>query len=263
MPAFRQADWYTTPHYYDILLEEDAPVEGTFLELAHARHATTTRRGRGKPGVLEIACGSGRLLIEMARRGWHVAGVDLEPAMIEYSRRRLERAGFSGELEVGPMQDFRFRRSFDLAHCLISTFRHLLDESAAQDTLRCVARALRPGGVFVLGLHLTEYDWDRRQRERWVAEREGTRVVCNIQSWPPDRRKRRERVRARLTVEERGKVERTESEWDFRTYDARQLRRLLRSVPELEHVTTYDFNYDEERELDDEQLDCVLVLRRR
>ena len=51
----------------------------------------------------------------------------------------------------------------------------------------------------------------------------------------------------------------------FRTYDAAQLRRLLRSVPALEHVATYDFNYDPDasRVLDDAQLDTLLILRRR
>jgi len=258
MPTFRQADWYRTPHYYDILLEDDTELEGAFLEAAHARHGKS--RGRS---VLEIACGSGRLLVEMARRGWQVAGIDLSPEMIEYSRERLALAGSTGELRVASMEEFRLRRSFDLAHCLISTFRHLLDERSARGTLRCVSAALKRGGIFVLGLHLTQYEYQHRQRERWVGKRDGTRVVCNLQSWPPDPRKRRERVRARVTVEERGRVERLESSWDFRTYDAAQLRRLLRSVPELEHVATYDFTYDEERPLDDEQLDCVLVLRKK
>ena len=64
---------------------------------------------------------------------------------------------------------------------------------------------------------------------------------------------------------EGGQTRRFETVWNFRAYDARQLRRLLRSVPELEHVTTFDFTYelDRERPLDDEQMDCVLVLRRR
>ena len=46
---------------------------------------------------------------------------------------------------------------------------------------------------------------------------------------------------------------------------ARQARELLRSVPTLEHVATYDMTYelDSKREFDDNQLDCVLILRRR
>ena len=117
----------------------------------------------------------------------------------------------------------------------------------------------------MLGLHLTEYANDRPDRERWVGERNGTRVVCNIQGWPADPRARTERVRSRLVVEEQGSSKRLETNWTFRTYDARQLRRLLDSVPALEHVATYDFGLalDEPRELNDEQLDCLLILRKR
>jgi hypothetical protein len=162
------------------------------------------------------------------------------------------------------MQDFRTRRRFDLAFCLLSSFRYLLTESDAREHLECVARCLRRGGIYALGLHLTQYEWDRVQRERWVAEKGGTRVVCNLQSWPPAEGERRERLRSRLVVEEGGRTERLETHWDFRTYDARELTELLAAVPELEHVATYDFTYDLERTrpLDDEQLDCLLVLRR-
>jgi SAM-dependent methyltransferase len=265
MPTFRRADWYATPDYCDILFEDDTRLEGAFLEAALERFSKTTRARRGSEGlsVLEIASGSGRLLVEMARRGWKVAGIDLSARMVEYSRRRLAAKGLAGELQVASMVNFRFRKSFDLAHCLINTFKHLLDEKSARATLQSVARSLKNGGIFVLGMHLTQYNWRHRLRERWVAERGGTRIVCNIQSWPPEKRKRVERVRARLTVEEKGRVDRTETLWNFRTYDAKELRRLLASVPELEHVATYDFTYGEKRELNDEQLDCVLILRRR
>ena len=120
------------------------------------------------------------------------------------------------------------------------------------------------GGLYVLGFHLTDYDRTSVQRERWVATRGATKVVCNIQGWPADRRRRTERVRSRLVVSEDGVEKRSETNWSFRTYDPRQVRRLLRSVPALKHVATYDFTYDLEtpRELDDDLLDKVLVLRR-
>ena len=77
-------------------------------------------------------------------------------------------------------------------------------------------------------------------------------------------RRRIERVRTRLTVEERGRLGRYETHWNFRTYDAAQVRRLLRAVPELDHVATYDFSYQgaSPGALDGDRLDTVLILRR-
>jgi len=260
MPAFEALDWYATPVYYDIVFDADTRREADFLEALHALHG----RARGRR-ALEPACGSGRLVVELARRGWRVTGTDLSASMLGFARRRLRAEGLRATLRAADMAAFAERGRFDLAHCLVSTFKYLASEEAARSHLECVARALAPGGVYVLGFHLTDYAETRRQRERWVAERDGVRVVCNIQGWPADRRRRTEEVRSRLVVHENGALKRSETCWTFRTYDARQARRLLRAVPALEHVATYDFTYDlaAPRELDDAQLDVVLVLRRR
>lgn len=258
MPSYRQADWYESPRFYDILLDPDSEREADFLEAVLERH--------GRPGarsVLEPACGSGRMLAELARRGYRVTGIDLSPAMVAYARQRMASEGLRGRVVHAAMQDFAFPQRFDLAHCLLNTFRHLLEEATAVAALECIARSLAPGGLFVLGLHLSDYAWRARQRERWVGRRGATRVTCNLQSWPPDRSKRRERVRSRLSIEERGRVERLETSWEFRTYDAGQLARLLRAVPQLQLAATYGFDYDLDRSAPSDRLDRVLVLERR
>lgn len=260
---YAELDWYDTPRYYDLVFDEDTAVEADFLEAAFRRHATCAPR-RGGPRVLEPACGSGRLVAEMAARGWRASGTDCSRPMLEYARKRLARRGLEATLALGDMADLRVRGRFELAHCLVSTFKYLLTEAEARSHLAGVARALRPGGVYVLGFHLTDYGDRRLARERWVADRGGTRVVCNIQGWPADQRKRRETVRSRLIVHEAGAELRSETVWQFRTYDAAQVRRLLRSVPELEHVATYDFRYDVDEPCDFgvDQEDTLLVLRR-
>ena len=261
--GFVELDWYDTPKYYDIVFAEDTELEAAFLEAMSELYGEA--RNRRSLAVLEPACGSGRLIEAMALRGHRITGFDASDAMLDYARERLRKHGLTARLARRQMEDFAFRGRFDLAHCLVSTFKYLLDEQAARTHLECVARALAPGGIYVLGFHLTDYEATSKNRERWVAERDGAHVVCNIQGWPADRRRRVERVRSRLVVQEDGRTSKSETNWLFRTYDAAQVRRLLRSVPALEHVATYDFTYtlDEPRELDDDQFDVVLVLRKR
>lgn len=261
--AFRELDWYETPRYYELVFGTTTEREAEFLERAFELHASgRARRGRR---ALEPACGSGRLVEALARRGWAVTGFDASRAMLDYAAKRLRRARLEAKLVEARLESFALRGRFELAHCLVSTFKYLVTERDAREHLRRVAAALVPGGIYVLGFHLSEYGLDARSRERWVARRGATQVVCNIQSWPPDRRTRLERVRSRLVVRERGEELRTETNWDFRTYDEREAKRLLRSVPELEHVATYGFEHDADRPLpfDGERLDVVLVLRRR
>ncbi len=255
-------DWYDTPLYYDIIFDEDTAVEAGFLEAVMEKHG---RRGKD---ILEPACGSGRLVVEMAKRGYRVHGFDLSEPMLEFARERLSSAEVMASLKQDAMESFTVPRNrrFDLAHCFVSTFKYLLTEEAAHANLQGVADILKPGGVYVLGLHLSDYTRTSYQHERWTGSRNGVDVICNIRSWPPDPKTRLEPIRSRLRIEEHGKPPRVQdTHWNFRTYDAAQLRRLLRTVPSLEVVACYDFNCDiaSPREFDDTQDDLVLILRRR
>ncbi len=260
MVTYEAVDWYDLPLYYDIVFSPDTSKEADFLEDVDAIYGRT--RGRQ---VLEPACGSGRLVEEMARRGWRVTGFDDSPAMLSFTRRRLRDEGLTASLSRRRLESFTYRPKFDLAHCLISTFKYLPDEDSARSHLQGVANALKPGGLYVLGLHLTDYEERQPGHEQWRNTRDGIRVTCTIESWPPDRRRRRERVRSRLVVREPDRTRRFETTWWFRTYSARQLRRLLRSVPAFEHVASYDFHCEVDRPVvfDDRQLDRILVLRKR
>ncbi|MHC4949061.1 MAG: class I SAM-dependent methyltransferase, partial [Planctomycetota bacterium] len=166
MPTWRPFDWYEhDPLYYDIVFDADTAKEAAFLEAVHARHGAGGRR------MLEPACGSGRLVLAMAKAGYDVTGFDVSPAMLRFARRRLDDAGVRARVARGRMESFAFARPFDVAHCLVSTFRYLLDEASAAAHLACVADALRPGGVYVLGLHVCDYDQVGCARERWTADR--------------------------------------------------------------------------------------------
>jgi SAM-dependent methyltransferase len=259
--AREQRDWYDTPLYYDIIFDADTVKEAAFLEGVWERFGTGKKKGR----VLEAACGSGRVMAEMLKRGWKADGFDLSEAMLSHARARLK--GSTG-WKVWQAEMARFevpdRRRYQVVHCLVSTFKYLLSEAEAVVALERMAGALEPGGLLVLGLHLTDYGRTSCEHERWVEERDGVRVVCNTRTWPADKRTRLERVRARLKVTENGQTREQETIWDFRTYNAAQLKSLLGAVPELERVACFDFHYDlgAERKLDDSYADVIVVLRK-
>ena len=255
--SFKDVDLYDYPEYYDIIFDDGTSEEADFLEAIFAEY------GRPKTQrLLEPACGTGRLLIELAKRGYEAHGFDDSEAMLKHGERRARGAV---TLSCQRMESFQLKGKFDAAYSLISSFKYLLTEESALAHLQRVAACLKPGGLFVLGLHLSDYDRNRPVHERWVVDRGGQRVICNTRTWPADRKRRRERVRNRLRIEAQDSSKKLhESSWEFRTYDASQLRRLLKKVPELTLVASYDFAYDltVPRELDDSQEDIVLVLRR-
>ena len=65
-------DWYDSPLYYDLIFDEDTVVEADFLESLMWEHGIA-ESGR----ILEPACGSGRLVCELAARGYEVDGFDM------------------------------------------------------------------------------------------------------------------------------------------------------------------------------------------
>jgi SAM-dependent methyltransferase len=259
-----ERDWYDTPLYYDIIYDADTRKEADLLEHVFRKFATAGKTRR----VLEPACGSGRLVIEMARRGWSASGFDGSAKMLGFAKERLTKAGLKARLWEDWMQSFEVPAgaSYDLAHCFINTFRYLLTEKDARAFFQRVTAALRPGGVFVLGLHLTDYDRESCEHERWVMDRKGVHVVCNTRTWPADRRTRIEKLRTRLVITHKGRTHRQETVWQYRTYDVAQLKRLLKAAaPELEVMECHDFTYDPKspRGLDHEFADVVLALRKK
>ncbi len=252
-------DWYDVPRLYDVVFDVGTAQEADFLEgVARAYGRADGRR------VLEPACGTGRLVAELARRGWTARGFDRNRNMLAYARKRLATTGVRASLGVGEMAHFEVARPYDLAHCLVSTFKYLLDEDSARSHLESVARALRPGGIYVLGLHLTDYGRVVDERERWVERRGGLTVTSDMRVGPPDRRTRLEAVRNRLTEKTARSERHYESRWDFRTYSAREVAALIGSVPAFELAAVHDFDYQltRPRKLHDDRLDKVLVLRR-
>jgi len=256
-------DWYSTPLYYDIIFDADTKKEATFLEDVYRLYGKV--KGKSALRVLEPACGSARLMLELAKRGWQTYGFDLSSEMIKFSQKRMKK--HESHLWVDRMESFVVpgKVKFPLAHTLVSTFKYLLTEADAVAHLQRVAEGLLQGGVYVLGVHLTDYANLTEEHERWAESRGGVDVVCNIHSWAADPKTRLEKVRSRLRITKAGETKQQETTWNFRTYSAAQMRALLKKVPTLELVACYDYTHTLEnmRELDDSYSDCVTILRKR
>ncbi|HNB53573.1 MAG TPA: class I SAM-dependent methyltransferase, partial [Anaerolineales bacterium] len=65
--------------------------------------------------VLELGCGTGRILLPLAPTGKHLTGLDADPAMLAYFRTALPPHGYANlHLHQGDMRNFHFDQSFNL-----------------------------------------------------------------------------------------------------------------------------------------------------
>ena len=116
--------------FYDLLygnLQHDVPF---YLQLAEET---------GGP-VVELACGTGRVLLPIARAGFEVTGIDMSQAMLDRLQAKLDREPLDVQsrvaLKCADMRDYRFTRKFRLAFCTGNSFLHLLN---TDDQLACLA----------------------------------------------------------------------------------------------------------------------------
>jgi SAM-dependent methyltransferase len=252
-------DWYDHPEIYDLSLRDETPLEAAFIEAACRKYCGFPVRR-----LLEPACGSGRLVAEMAARGYEVIGLDLNAKALAYLSKRLARRKLSAEVVRADMTEFSLPQSADAAVCMVNSFRHLLSEEAARRHLECVAENLRPGGIYILGLHLVPPDAAEESIERWRTREGRTQVSTDLRVVAADRRRRIETLQVSLRVRRGDRQWRFRGRFDLRLYNATQIRSLLDSVPAFELCDVFDFWYeiDYPLELDDEISDTVLVLKK-
>ncbi|MDH3227352.1 MAG: methyltransferase domain-containing protein [Thermoleophilia bacterium] len=172
--------------YYDRLAPRLYAVEGQNWHLQSRMSLVLDTIERfGEPGgrVLDVGCGTGFLLEELARRGFHGRGVDLSPESVEIAKGRLAELGASDRLtaEVGSAYEPP-EGPYDVI-TLTDVLEHLEDPRAC---VAALAEQLAPGGLLVISTP------NRRSlpgARRWLAERgvPGIKLslapIDNWQSW--------------------------------------------------------------------------------
>jgi ubiquinone/menaquinone biosynthesis C-methylase UbiE len=103
---------------------------------------------KGSP-VLDAGCGPGFLLLELARRGFAVQGVDLSPEMVRSAEARLRRLIPEGTYSfgVGSIEALPVPSSAFAAVCSTGVIEYLQDDTKV---LPEMYRVLKPGGFLVL-----------------------------------------------------------------------------------------------------------------
>ncbi|MGH7600855.1 MAG: class I SAM-dependent DNA methyltransferase [bacterium] len=101
--------------------------------------------------VLELACGTGKTLVELAKSGYNVFGVDYSFYMAQQAAETL--APFAkNHVWRGDMQTLAVAEPVDAVLCLYDSFNYCLEPKAARQTLNSVAHAVRRGGLFIFDI---------------------------------------------------------------------------------------------------------------
>ena len=120
-------------------------------------------RRTGSP-VLDLASGTGRVTIALAREGFEVVALEQSDSMLAVARKKLETApeevNSRIELIKGTMSDFSLNRKFSLV-MVPNSFSHLITRKDQLSMLLCVKDHLADEGLFILDLYPGEYQYEK------------------------------------------------------------------------------------------------------
>src|SRR5262249_20178575 len=155
-----------------------------------------TARQTGGP-VMELGCGTGRVLIPTARAGVEITGLDASRAMLGVCRRKLENEPADVRSRVhlvdGDLRDFRFPRRFKLVTIPFRPFQHLTTVDDQLSCLSSIHRALADDGRFVFDLFNPSLDalvipvGQESEPEPEFVTADGRRVIRRYQTVNRDR----------------------------------------------------------------------------
>lgn len=164
--------------FYD--LDYESLQEDMALYLGFAERA-------GGP-LLELGCGTGRLLLPLARAGFQVVGVDMSPRMLELAQAKVDAAGLSDRvhLHLADMRQVQMSQQFGMAFIAINSFMHLTTLEDQLLALRAWRSLLLPGGLLIVDVdnpdprHLLEADGRLDLHGRWFDPSSGATVLKQV-----------------------------------------------------------------------------------
>lgn len=224
--------FYDLPLYYDIAFDWDVTGEVELFEQAFDEQGTGALQR-----VLEPACGTGRMLRALAKRGYDLLGYDVNAKMVAFARQHTP-----DEVNVvqADMTDAVFSPTFDAALCPINSLGHLQTDERVAKHFDAVGRSLRIDGVYVIQLSSVYEDLGEFDPEHWTAERDGVSVEITWRVVSEDIITRRALHHSTLVVNDHGVTRVFEEDHAMRVWTYDDIQRLVGECDTLTLAAVYD-----------------------
>ena len=131
--------------FYDVVFdkEDDIPLY-------------TEYSGKADGAVLECGCGTGRVIIPLARKGFTILGIDTNEKMLAIAREKLAKEPSEVQRRVklikADMKTFKLEETFSLCIIPFSTFLHMLTVEDQEACLKTISKHLNPKGRIIISV---------------------------------------------------------------------------------------------------------------
>jgi SAM-dependent methyltransferase len=123
--------------------------------------------------VVELACGTGRIAVPVAKAGVHVIGVDGSPGMLEVAREYATREGVELDLRLGDLRDPPVPERVPLVLIPFRSLLHMTTEADRLSALRAARGLLAPGGRLVFDVFAPSREDVEETHGRWLEREPG------------------------------------------------------------------------------------------
>lgn len=132
--------------------------------------------------LLDLACGTGSLTLELARRGYDLIGVDLSEDMLAEARRKCDvvRCAHDILLIRQNMVDLELYGTVDAAVCCLDSLNYLTRDGELRRAFRHIHNYLNPDGLFIFDMN-TPYKFEHIYGDNsYILEDDG--ILCAWQN---------------------------------------------------------------------------------
>ncbi len=123
-------------------------------------------RESGSP-VLDVGCGTGRLLLDFMEQGIEIDGVDNSPEMLALLREKAARMGLQPRVYLQQMEELDLPRRYKTIIVPSSSFQLLTDLDKAGEAMRRFYKHLLPDGTLAMPFMVL---WTKPTTEKFVRE---------------------------------------------------------------------------------------------
>jgi ubiquinone/menaquinone biosynthesis C-methylase UbiE len=145
----QETGYETFSFYYDALTENVSyPERAEYFDRLIQKHLRS-----GGNVMLDLACGTGTMTEEMAKRGYDMIGVDYSAGMLSQAMEKKFAQGLDIQYVQQDMRNLELYGTVDVTLCTLDSLNHLPDFSAVTEVFRRVAEATEPGGLFLFDMN--------------------------------------------------------------------------------------------------------------
>jgi len=128
-------------------------------------YAKEAKKAKGK--VLEVACGSGRIYIELLKAGVDAYGFDLSSGMLRILEDKAKARKLDVKVKKADMRSFRYPFKFDLIIVPYRAFLHMETREDQKRCLRAIHKHLKKGGRLIINFFDPKLDIIVKRHVKW------------------------------------------------------------------------------------------------